>query len=154
MSFSDIQTPTSQWFSPVSWIFLCTFLEILSQLSGYSFTAPWIFFRSLQISWATLYISSFRRMISIRIVFDWYSIVVRLVFDCRSACVRLPFGLCPIVVQLMFYNAFSIHFEHHDNVMSQSLLSNEGVRMFDFCYLTCVCACVRNASRFSSYKVK
>ena len=127
-------------------IFLCTFLDILSQLPGYSFVVS----RSL----GQLYISSFRRMISIRIVFDWYSIVVRLVFDCRSACVRLPFGLCPIVVQLMFYNAFSIHFEHHDNVMSQSLLSNEGVRMFDFCYLTCVCACVRNASRFSSYKVK
>lgn len=146
MSFSDIQTPTSQWFSPVSWIFLCTFLDILSQLPGYSFVVS----RSL----GQLYMSSFRRMISIRIVFDWYSIVVRLVFDCRSACVRLPFGLCPIVVQLMFYNAFSIHFEHHDNVMSQSLLSNEGVGMFDFCYLTCVCACVRNASRFSSYKVK
>lgn len=139
MSFSDIQTPTSQWFSPVSWIFLCTFLDILSQLSGYSFTAPWIFFRSLQISWATLYI-----------IFQ----TSKLVSGSCSIGIRLPFGLCPIVVQLMFYNAFSIHFEHHDNVMSQSLLSNEGVRMFDFCYLTCVCACVRNASRFSSYKVK
>ena len=153
MSFSDIQTPTSQWLSQflgysyvLSWIFFHSFLDILSQLPGYSFVVS----RSL----GQLYISSFRRMISIRIVFDWYSIVVRLVFDCRSACIRLPFGLCPIVVQLMFYNAFSIHFEHHDNVMSQSLLSNEGVRMFDFCYLTCVCACVRNASRFSSYKVK
>ena len=113
---------------------------------GYSFTTLWIFFRSLQISWATLYI--------IFQTYDEYPDRVRLVFDCRSACIRLPFGLCPIVVQLMFYNAFSIHFERHDNVMSQSLLSNEGVRMFDFCYLTCVCACVRNASRFSSYKVK
>ena len=139
MSFSDIQTPTSQWSFPVSWIFLCTFLDILSQLSGYSFTAPWIFFRSLQISWATLYI-----------IFQ----TSKLVSGSCSIGIRLPFGLCPIVVQLMFYNAFSIHFEHHDNVMSQSLLSNEGVRMFDFCYLTCVCACVRNASRFSSYKVK
>ena len=33
-----------------------SFLDILMYFLGYSFTAPWIFFRSLQISWATLYI--------------------------------------------------------------------------------------------------
>ena len=54
----------------------------------------------------------------------------------------------------MFGNAFSIIFEHHDNVMFQSLLSNEGVRVFDFCDLTCVHACTRNASSNSSCKVK
>ena len=96
MSFSDIQTPTSQWFSPVSWIFLCTFLDILSQLSGYSFVVS----RSL----GQLYIPSFRRMISIRIVFDWYSIVVRLVFDCRSACVRLLFNWCSITLSQYISN--------------------------------------------------
>lgn len=132
MSFSDIQTPTSQWFSPVSWIFLCTFLDILSQLPGYSFVVS-------RFSWATLYI-----------IFQ----TSKLVSGSCSIGIRLPFGLCPIVVQLMFCNAFSIHFEHHDNVMSQSLLSNEGVRVFDFCDLTCVYACTRNASSNSSCKVK
>ena len=103
MSFSDIQTPTSQWLSQflgysyvLSWIFFHSFLDILSQLPGYSFVVS----RSL----GQLYISSFRRMISIRIVFDWYSIVVRLVFDCRSACVRLLFNWCSITLSQYISN--------------------------------------------------
>ena len=111
MSFSDIQTPTSQWFSPVSWIFLCTFLDILSQLSGYSFTAPWIFFRSLQISWATLYIIfqtsklvSGSCSIGIRLPFGLCPIVVRLVFDCHSARVRLLFNWCSVTLSQYISN--------------------------------------------------
>ena len=95
-----------------------SFLDILMYFLGYSFTAPWIFFHnSLDIlsqlpgysfvvsrSLGQLYISSFRRLISIRIVFDWYSIAVRLVFDCRSARVRLLFNWCSVTLSQYISN--------------------------------------------------
>lgn len=83
-SFLDILMYFLGYSFTTLWVFFHNSLDILSQLPGYSFVVS----RSL----GQLYISSFRHLISIRIVFDWYSIVVRLVFDCRSARVRLLFN--------------------------------------------------------------